>query len=455
MKRLAIALILLTGLAFGIQQSYSWFSGRDEAPSSVIEAGNLDVTLTSSIGNAAYLSPSLIESGGQFRIEYTITNNSKVPAIVRVNQAGVHLEGDDRTAKDAVNESDKYTFRFYKLTDKCFKLLNHLDHPEKYVDFEYLDSIGFVPFDISSPNYEVVPLVFDRFLSSSKSFITTPDIGLRLNVSFSTKKQKIPSLIAPGYSSRGFSIDEFAPETLPPFNYLYFYLPEPDTSLNINGINCSIEVLYTFSFPNPATSYQTTSSASLQPNDPSVLSALDNTFQYSVITLDITQESLTDEIGNNYLGDLKAVAIENNAGAFRSVFKNYADEPVFYKLQPSATITPPLPTITPLPLPTFAPFNMTVTRNGSSNTNEIISNLGAAPDDYKVIKCTNDKEIIFDIPALERFDVEISSPYCAVDQVQTRISLRPNEDAKAGTVAVIQILLKESNTVMQTIKVVK
>jgi hypothetical protein len=98
---------------------------------------------------------------------------------------------------------------------------------------------------------------------------------------------------------------------------------------------------------------------------------------------------------------------------------------------------------------------MKVTHIKSGSTTVDFTNLGEAPDEYEVIKCTNDKEIIFDIPALERFDVEISSPYCAVDQVQTRISLRPNEDAKAGTVAVIQILLKESNTVMQTIKVVK
>jgi hypothetical protein len=111
--------------------------------------------------------------------------------------------------------------------------------------------------------------------------------------------------------------------------------------------------------------------------------------------------------------------------------------------------------ITHLPLPDFAPFKMDVTHIESSSTTVHYTDLGAAPDEYEVIECTNDKETIFDIPALESFDVEISSPYCAVDQVPTRISLKPNEDAKAGTVAVIQILLKKSNTVMLTIKVVK
>jgi hypothetical protein len=57
---------------------------------------------------------------------------------------------------------------------------------------------------------------------------------------------------------------------------------------------------------------------------------------YSVITLDVNQESLTDEAGNNIAGDLKIVAIEENAGAFRSVFNNYADEPLFYFMHPAS-----------------------------------------------------------------------------------------------------------------------
>ncbi|MDR1640083.1 MAG: hypothetical protein LBT59_10340 [Clostridiales bacterium] len=445
MKHLAIALLILTGLAFGVQKSYSWFSSRDETPKKTVEAGGLDVRLELESSNEVYFYPSLFQSPSQrFMLNYHVYNYSKAAAVVKVNQAGVILNGvKPMSAKE--DAFQQITFRLYKLTDECFKRIKHISNePEKYLDYDYLDSIGFVPFDITSPNYEVVPLVFNNYVKEDENayyYTTTPDIGLRVTPEISGKYGDY--FIASGYSSRGFSIDELTP-TSQSSNDLYLRIPPAAVDnagkLYPTGFAMTFEfkVLGKSAVKNPTAD-------KLAP-----LNNFDNSYMYSVITLDVNQENLTDEFGNNIVGDLNIVAIEDNAGAFRSVFNNYADESLFYSMQPSSN------PVTPFPYPAFESFNMTVKHFGSATIpDETFSNLGATPDQYQIISCTDDQETQIVIDKLEKFDVEISSPDCYVEQTGNVISVQLDGDEKPGTVAVIQLLLKESNTCMLTIKVIK
>jgi hypothetical protein len=436
MKRIAIALVILTGLAFGVQKSYSWFSSRDETPKKTVEVGGLDVRLKFVNNNAVYLYPSLFSQSiaSPFRLNYVISNYSRVTTVVKVNQAGIIL--NSVIAKNAAkNHFKQITFRLYKLTEECFKYIKHIeDKPEKYLDYDYLDSIGFVPYDITSPNYEVVPLVFNNCVADNPSdpatsyyYTTTPDIGLRMTASITGKYDEY---IASGYSSRGYSIDELT-STSQSSNNLYLRIPPAKI----------IDALFMFTLLGKSAA--STTSSALAP-----LNNFDNSYMYSVITLDVNQESLTDEAGNNIAGDLKIVAIEDNAGAFRSVFNNYADESLFYLMQPSSPITP-------LPTPAFIPFSMTVKHEGSGAPDQTYSGLGASPDQYQLISCANDNKTTINIDDLDRFDVEISSPACIADKSAGSVSVQLKGDEKPGTVAVIQLLLKESNTCMLTIKVVK
>ncbi|MDR1640084.1 MAG: hypothetical protein LBT59_10345 [Clostridiales bacterium] len=458
MKRLAIALILLTGLAFGIQQSYSWFSSRDEAQSVSAEGGNLDVRLSSDHASTEIFFPGgeqIGETYTPFHIGYRVNNYSKVPTIVRVNHAGVHYQDHEKTLLYETNKNspqDTYTFRLYKLTDKCFKFLNHLGKTEKYVDYEYLDSIGFVPYDISSPNYEVVPLIFSEYVKKEKSlrgfYTTNPDIGLHLIVNFAFSS--LDCKLAPGYSSRGYCYDEQAPG-FSPVNNMYIYLPAPPVPTHDNKTPSShVDVNFAFSLP------ITKSSEATLKEDPTITANFDNSFQYSVVTLDVNQDSLLDEFGYNYLGDLKAVAIENNVGAFRSVFNNYADEELFYKLQPSNLSGTPTAAPTPLPTPVCKAFSMTVKQSGTQGEKETkYEGLGAKPDDYLVISCADYSKTVFEIDELDRFDVETASPHSHIEQNVKSITVELSGQEEPGTVAVIQLLMKESRTVMLTIKVVK
>ncbi|MDR1639409.1 MAG: hypothetical protein LBT59_06930 [Clostridiales bacterium] len=268
MKKLIVALFCaLAALALGIFGSYSWFSSRDETEQRTMNAGRMKVDIAPINGkNEIYIFPSgFVDKDGnkveKSALGYKITNSSTIDVIVQANQAGVNTGADE------------YSFVLYKLAEDCFKSYGDAT---KYVDFGYLKSIGFVPYDFRSfsGSYQADRISFDSKVSGA--FSANPDIGLLME-----------PIVASNAPYVGTSQN------------LYFLMAPGET----------VEVKYQFSL----------SDNSLSGNQ-DAFESFGNEYQYSVLALDTGSGGKKDASGQFEINDLTAGAIEIKQSAFKSVF---------------------------------------------------------------------------------------------------------------------------------------
>jgi hypothetical protein len=267
-KKLIVALFCsLAALAIGILGSYSWFSGRDATEQRTMSAGRMKVDIAPiDDKNEIRIFPSgFVDKGGnkveECALGYKITNSSTIEAIVRVSQQG------------ADTGAQAYSFMLYKLADDCFKSYGGAT---KYVDFGYLKSIGFVPYDFRSfsASYKADRISFDQRAPGKAAFFSTPDIGLQME----------PTVVAK--SAQG----AYAGTS----QNLYFLMAPGET----------VEVKYQFSLFGSKDAFD----------------AFGNEYQYSVLALDTGSGGRKDENGQFVVDDLSATAIEVKQSAFSSVF---------------------------------------------------------------------------------------------------------------------------------------
>jgi hypothetical protein len=156
----------------------------------------------------------------------------------------------------------------YKLAEECFKTY---DGATKYVDYGYLKSIGYRPFDFRgfSSRYIAARISFSQ-LEADGSYSANPDIGLRM----------VSDISQGTYAG--------TPE------FLYFLLAPGET----------VEVRYRFLLSENWAAYE----------------LFDNTYQYSVMALETGLGGQKDSEGRFVVEELTAEAIENKQGAFRSAF---------------------------------------------------------------------------------------------------------------------------------------